>query len=163
MFTEQTALIALDKSGGHGLDFFRVASVALLGDRLLRLVRIFENNKRVASFWYLYRSNPKNVEQAVVAANATIDQFLDFSRRLKPIRDQTFIHIDKAVFDAEEIYRQAGITKNDVNDTIRSLWSTMQALYQDTFGQAFQYTSYSGEDIAALNAELERRRKQQNP
>ena len=64
LFTEQTALIALDKSGRHGLDFFRVAFYALLGDRLLRLVRIFENDTRVASFWYLYRCNPRSAALA---------------------------------------------------------------------------------------------------
>jgi hypothetical protein len=151
LLTEQTALVALGRVDAHGLDFFRVAFTALLGDRLLRLVRVLEENTRVASFWYLHRCNPKGVEQALQKAKITLADLRDFSRRLKSIRNKTFVHIDKdAVFDPNKIYKHAGIKNSDVDRIVGGLCAAMQALYKATFGQVYRRDSYSGADIALL-------------
>src|SRR5262245_27983477 len=79
----QTALIALSRVTSPGLDFFHVVRIALLGDRLIRLVRVFDKHRDVTSLWYLHRCNPKGVEQAIVDASGSVEQLQDFSRRLK--------------------------------------------------------------------------------
>ena len=151
LFTEQTALRALNSVTSHGLDFFRVAFTGLLGDRLLRLVRVFEQDLQVASFWYLVRCNRKAVEEAVTQASGSMEQLQEFSARLKLIRDKTFVHIDKqAVFDPAQIYEEAGISNSDVDKTIRVLWGTMPTLYRLTFGKTFEHDVYSGDDVVAL-------------
>jgi hypothetical protein len=151
LFTEQTALIALGPVRAHGLDFFRVAFTGLLGDRLIRLVRVLEDDTRVASFWYLHRCNPKDVEQALLGAGMSLADLRDFSRRLRAIRNKAFVHIDKAgVFDPRKIYKEAGIKNSDVDKTIRALWTAMQDLYHTTFGQAYRRSTYSGADITLL-------------
>jgi hypothetical protein len=151
LYTEQSALIALGKVDAHGLDFFRVAFTGLLGDRLLRLVRILEENTRVASFWYLYRCSPKSVEQALKRTSVSVAELRDFSRRLRSIRNQTFVHIDKAgVFDPAKIYKDAGIKNSEVDKTIRALWTAMQELYATTVGSGYRYDVYSGDDVAVL-------------
>jgi hypothetical protein len=38
---------------------------ALMGDRLARLIRIFENSDDTATFWYLHRCEPVNVAKDV--------------------------------------------------------------------------------------------------
>ena len=151
LFTEQTALIEIEKVGSHGLDFFRVAFTGLLGDRLLRLVRVFEESVQVASFWYLVRCNPRCVEQAIVGAGGSLKQLKKFSRQLKLIRDRTFVHIDKdAVFDPQQIYTQAGILNSEVDAAIRVLWGAMQSVHHFTFGKPFPHDSYSGADIGGF-------------
>ena len=135
LFIEQTALVALGAVDAHGLDFFRVAFTGLLGDRLLRLVRILEQDTRVASFWYLHRCNPKGVAQTLDRAGISLADLRDFSRRLKSIRNKVFVHIDKAgVFDPKKIYEDAGIKSSDVDKVIRALSVAMQDLYQTTMG-----------------------------
>lgn len=149
--TEQTALVALGEVEAHGLDFFRVAFTGLLGDRLLRLVRILEEDTRVASFWYLHRCNPTGVEQALRKAAITLADLRDFSRRLRRIRNKAFVHIDKAgVFDPARIYKDAGIKNSEVDKTIRALWTAMQDLYVIALGTAYRHDVYSGDDIALL-------------
>lgn len=149
LFTEQTALVALSEVDAHGLDFFRVAFTALLGDRLLRLVRVLEEDSQVASFWYLHRCNPKRVEQALDKTGINVADLRDFSHRLKSIRDKTFVHIDKAgVFDPEQIYKDAGIKNSDVDKVVKALWVAMKALYELILGQAYPHDTYSGSDIA---------------
>jgi len=158
---EQTALVALGTVDAVGIDFFRVAFTGLLGDRLLRLLRILEEDTRVASFWYLHRCNPKGVERALRSAATSLRDLRDFSRGLRSIRDKVFVHIDKAgVFDPEKIYKDAGIKDSEVAKIIRGLWTAMQDLYAATFGSAYQHDVYSGDDIALLEQcrnEIERR------
>jgi hypothetical protein len=151
LFTDETALIALSNIKSVGLEFFRVAHTALLGDRLLRLIRVFDENQETAAFWYLYRCNPKFIDQCIKPSTVTLPELRDLSQRLKRVRDKTFIHIDKdGVFDPEMIYRKAGINLDKVDRAIRGLWATMQAVFQVTLGETFAHDSYSGSDIAAL-------------
>jgi len=66
--THHNALKALSNLEAVGLDFFRVAHVGIQGDRLIRLIRLLEEDTRVASFWYLHRCEQKRVE-AILAQN----------------------------------------------------------------------------------------------
>src|SRR5216683_1265888 len=88
---DQAAVDALSEAAQKSSSpFIAVAAGALQGDRLIRLVRIFEDNSRAASFWYLYRCEPKNIGHGVDVA-----RLKDFSKRIKRVRDKTFVHIDK--------------------------------------------------------------------
>jgi len=152
LFNDHTALVHLIGVDSLGLDFFRVAANALLGDLLVRLARVFEDKpKQVASFWYLHKCNNKPIEQVLIQCGGSLDDLKDFSRRIKGIRDQTLVHIDKQrVKDRQGIYQQAGIRGREVEQTVHLLWAMMQAVYRDTFGQPFSQSPYSGQDIAAF-------------
>jgi hypothetical protein len=63
---------------------------ALMGDRLARLIRIFESSDDTASFWYLHRCEPANV-----AKDVNIPRLEDLSGKLRLVRNKTFFHIDK--------------------------------------------------------------------
>jgi hypothetical protein len=103
---------------------------ALLGDRLARLIRILEEDKRneVASFWYLLRCEPKKV--GLTAHDEAHLRHL--ATRLKLIRDRTFFHIDKdGVLDRPAIYGAAEITGNDIIRAIEILWTILRKLYSE--------------------------------
>ncbi len=144
---EQRALERLVGTKTKGLDFFRVAHTALLGDRLLRLVRVLEDSTRVSSFWYLYRCAPMEF------ANVDVRRLQSISKRLKSIRDKTFIHIDKrAVFNPEAIYQQAGITGREIVWAIETVWNELTRLHAQRPSGETEYrpADYSGDDILEL-------------
>ncbi len=144
--TEQRALEKL--VGVESIGFFRVAHTALHGDRLLRLVRVFEQSTRVASFWYLHRCEPKRVGQGL-----DMRRLHKFSSRLKTIRDKTFVHIDKdAVLDPQAVYKAAGITGNEIIWAVESVWEMLKRLHsgQPAGVPPYQFGDYSGDDIAEL-------------
>jgi hypothetical protein len=130
LLTEQVALEEL--SGAVANQLVSVSQIALLGDRLARLIRILEDDSRreVAGFWYLTRCEPNRV-----ALKSEDEKHLrDMATRLKPIRDKTFFHIDKnGVFDREAIYADAKITGNEIVRAIDVLWSILSRLYRDEF------------------------------
>ena len=93
--------------------FLIVAFGALLGDRLSRLVRIFEDSKDTASFWYLHRCDP-TIEKKI-----DVQRLRAFSSKIKDVRNATFTHIDKKfVSDPQKPYRETGLTKSEVGFAI---------------------------------------------
>ena len=151
LVTHQTALIELDKVTSPGIDFFHVARIGLLGDRLVRLVRVFEQDTEVASFWYLFRCNPNAVKAAIAGAGGSVKSLEELSEKLKLIRNKAFVHIDKqGVQDPQSIYNRAKIVNKDVDRAIRVLWDTANTLYQAVFGKPFPHTAYKGDDIGGV-------------
>lgn len=146
--TEQVALQSLSGQQSFGLDFFRVAFTALIGDRAIRLIRVFEESKRVSSFWYLHRCKPKLIEKLLESTGVKISDLRDLSERLKCIRDKTFVHIDKdRVFDPTKVWEEAGIRVENVQQAIEAVWFVLNKIYQDRTGRLFRHDEYSGEDI----------------
>lgn len=153
--TEQTALERLERledKDVSSLDFFQVAHTALMGERLIRLVRVFEDSAEVASFWYLHRCRPREVEALVKGAGSSLEELQDFTEGLKSVRDKSFVHIDKnAVFDPAAIYQAAGITGRQIRASVEALWSVLNALHLAISGEAFVSEEYDGAHIDVLH------------
>lgn len=130
LMADQAALEALLETNPPTL--MRVCFQGLMGDRLARLIRILEVSKRneVASFWYLLQCEPKRVK-FLPHEKARLERL---AGRLKPIRDQTFFHIDKeGVLDRAAIYATAGITGDEIAEAIKILWKILKTLYAEEF------------------------------
>jgi hypothetical protein len=136
-----------------GLDFFRVALNALKDARLVRLIRVLENDSRTASFWYLRRTNAALIEGAAKRAGLDLVELEHIAGRFVAIRNKTFMHIDKdGVFDPQQFYAEAGITHAQVARTIEGLWVTMKDVHVSVFGSEPRHDVYTGEDIRTLAA-----------
>jgi hypothetical protein len=136
------------KVKAEGLDFFRVALNALKEARLLRLIRVLEESKQTASFWYVLNQNPSQVTRAAKAAGLDLQALAHLAPRLKIIRDETFMHIDRiGVLNSQTPYAKAGVTHAEVEGAILGLWQTMRFLYLDVLGEELLGDEYSGDDI----------------
>lgn len=106
----------------------------------------------MASFWYLHRYKPQEVESILSAARISIDELRNFSQRLKSVRDKSFVHIDKVgVFDPEKIYEDAEITGNQIRRAVEAVWTVLNTLYQSISRTTFMSDEYSGDDILFLH------------
>lgn len=154
LHTHHTVLKALTNVEAVGLDVFQVAHVALQGDRLIRLIRVLEEDARVASFWYLHRCEQKRVESVLSETDATIADLGYLSCRLRPIRDRVFVHIDKdEVFTADGVYKSANITATELDKAISALWVVAQQLFLEEHGKDLKYDQFDVADLKRL-AEL---------
>lgn len=146
--TYQDAMAGMVGVEAIGLDFFRVALNALKDARLIRLIRVLEDDSQTASFWYLLRCNTPQVERASKKVGLDLVELRVVAAALKGIRDKTFVHIDKdGVFDPQDLYKAAGLTYDQVDRIIRSLWNTMNNLHAEVFGQEVQGDAYDASDI----------------
>lgn len=152
--TYQDAINGMSGVHAIGLDFFRVALNALKDARLVRLIRVLEDDPQVASFWYLLKSNGRTVRAAAKKGGLDLRKLESAAAALLAIRNKTFMHIDKdGVFDPKSFYKAAGLTNNDVERIVRGLWSTMNYLNIEVYGKEIQGDAYPGTDIRIL-AEL---------
>lgn len=149
--TYQDAINGMKGVQAIGLDFFRVSLNALKDARLVRLIRVLEKDPKVASFWYLLRSNACAVKSAAKRGGLDLSLLEMAAKGLLEIRNKTFMHIDKdGVFDPDSFYTAAGLTNNDVEQIIRQLWSTMNHLHIAVFGKEVEGDEYPGTDIRVL-------------
>ena len=150
---EQTALKTLDGKYSVGFDFFAIAQTAIYGDRLIRLVRLLEDDAEVASFWYLNRCAPRAVKKSLTRAGLTVDEVADLSSRLKKVRDKVFVHIDKeGLFNPQQIYEEADIRGSQIQRVIEALWYSVNDVYVEATGEKFEAPpDYDGNDIVRLN------------
>ncbi|MDF3036666.1 MAG: hypothetical protein K0S28_1940 [Paucimonas sp.] len=149
--TYQDAMAGMVGVEAIGLDFFRVALNAMKDARLSRLIRVLEDDSQTASFWYLLKCNTPQVDRASKKAKLDLVELKAVAASLKGIRDKTFVHIDKdGVFEPQALYKAAGLTYEQIDRIIRSLWGTMNNLHMEVFGQAVQGDAYDSSDIKAF-------------
>jgi hypothetical protein len=149
--TYQAAMAGMIGVDAIGLDFFRVALNAMKDARLIRLIRVLEDDSQTASFWYLLKCNAPQVRRAARKAGLDLTELRAVATALKGIRDKTFVHIDKAgVFDPQAMYKAAGLTYAQVDRIVRGLWETMKHLHVDVLGREIQGDSYDAADIKTL-------------
>jgi len=111
--------------------FLTLAFEALLGDRLIRLVRIFEDEKDAASFWYLYRCAPERIR------NLNLERLRELSGKLRTVRYLIFAHLDKkGTFDPMAISDTAGITDSDMTHAVETVRRALYDLSVEEFGRA---------------------------
>lgn len=150
LYTYQNAICGMEIDA-IGLDFFRVSLNALKDARLIRLIRVLENDSQTASFWYLFKANEKLMKKAAKKTGFDIDLARDLSERFLGIRNKTFVHIDKdRVFDPSQLYKEADIKHKDIDDFINGLWKLMQELHIEVIGKEIECDTYTGEDIKYL-------------
>jgi hypothetical protein len=149
--TYQDAMAGMIGVDAIGLDLFRVALSAMKDARLIRLIRVLEDDSQTASFWYLLRCNQPQVQRASKKAGLDLVDLKAVATALKGIRDKTFVHIDKAgVFDPQAMYKAAGLTYSQIDRIVRALWGTMNYLHVEVFGREVQGDAYDASDIKVL-------------
>lgn len=150
LYTYQKALCGLTVNA-IGLDFFRVSMNALKDARIIRLIRVLEDDSKVASFWYLFRANEKLMKKISKETAFDIERAKILADKFLGIRDKTFVHIDKdRVFDPAELYKDADISHKDIDDFINGLWRLMQKLHVVVLEKEIRCDNYTGEDIRYL-------------
>jgi hypothetical protein len=128
---ELAAISACRETRTSGNLFLTLAFEALLGDRLIRLVRIFEDEKDAASFWYLYRCAPQRMK------NLDLERLRQFSGKLRTVRYLIFAHLDKnGTFDPMAIWEVAGITDSDMAFAVETVRRALYDLSVEEFGRA---------------------------
>lgn len=111
--------------------FLTLAFTALLGDRLVRLIRIFEDEKATTSFWYLYRCAPQRIK------NLNLERLQAFSDKLRTVRNLIFVRFDKKeAFDPIALWDAAGITDSDMAHAVETVRRALYDLSVEEFGKA---------------------------
>lgn len=131
--------------------FFSYAYLAMYDSMFFHAIKILDEHKDVASFWYLWRCNPKDIERLLSKHNLTINEIEVLSKKLIIVRDKTHFHIDKSeIFHTDDVWKRADITGNIFNKVMDNLWNVLRDLHHEQFGRDFIQPIYQGEDIKSI-------------
>lgn len=125
------AMLAIEAERATGYSLLRLAYLALYNDYMAHAMKIFEEGTRVASFWYLYRTDKGLSDRFMRQESIDVSALSDMSARLKCVRDATHFHIDAdSVSDTKRIWRAAGIKGAELSSSIDSAWKVVRHLQQ---------------------------------
>ena len=125
------AMVALEAERAMGYAIFRIAYLALYNDYMAHAMKVFEVSKRVASFWYLYRTDQGIADRFAHKHSIDITSLEDMSAKLKSVRDSTHFHMDvDTVSDTKRIWREAGIKGSTLSKAIDDAWRVVTHLQE---------------------------------
>ena len=67
--------------------FIRIIKESLSNDHMAHAIKVFEQNSKSASFWYLYRTNQVSIDKYARKVRYTISNLQSVSDKLKIIRN----------------------------------------------------------------------------
>ena len=90
----RTTILGFERERGITSLFLQIVYRALFNDYVGHCIKVFERSKQSASFWYIYRTNQRQID--IFASKEKIDiAFMEHvSTKLKHIRNKTHFHID---------------------------------------------------------------------
>ena len=149
---ERRAMVGLEKANTyHSMDFIRIAYDAIFNDMIAHAIKLFEDNSRVASFWYIKRCKEKDIVNFITQKRIDISKLEKINDSLKYIRDKTHFHIDKdAVKDSKKIWNKAKVTGRELAEAIDIAWKIMDHLYELDMGNKFSLPEYDGLDATKI-------------
>jgi hypothetical protein len=132
--------------------FTRVIHDALRNDHISHAIKVFEQSKKAASFWYLYRTDQRPIDKYARQVGYSISTLQSVSDKLKAIRNGTHFHIDSAgVLAPKEIWAGAALTGKDLGAAIDFAWGALGSIQTARGGSIPSLLDYSPDNaLAAL-------------
>lgn len=145
-------LLGIEKHKYTANVFVRVINDALNNDYISHAIKVFERSSKSASFWYVYRSDQRVIDQYSRDSGYSIDKLKNISDKLKVVRNGTHFHIDSAgVLDPKKIWSDASLTGKELADAIDFAWGALSAAQRNIGGEIPSLLNYRSDDaLAAL-------------
>ncbi len=135
----------------HALDFFRLAGTALFNDVLGHAMRVFDEHKQAAAFWYVVKVNEPNALNLAKELEVNFEALKLFSANIKIIRDRTHFHIDKdAVKNSALVWENADVNGNQLRVALDSAFSLLSEIYFRLSGIRISIPEYDGTDVPKI-------------
>lgn len=126
-----TTLVGIESVKGVYHYFLYVTYTGLFNDYIAHCIKVFEQNKRVAPFWYVYRTNEKPIKAFAQSNKIDLAALEAVSHKLKLIRNKTHFHIDKdSVLKPKAIWAQAGLAGKELANAVDAAWKILTHLQQ---------------------------------
>lgn len=148
----RTTLLGIEKHKVTTKVFTRVIRDALYNDYMAHAIKVFEQSSKVASFWYLYRTDQVPIDKYARRVGYEIGQLQIVADKLKVIRNGSHFHIDKAgVLDPRVVWRGAALTGKELGDALDFVWEAFSAIQTANGGAVPSLLDYTPDvALAAL-------------
>lgn len=111
--------------------FLHSTYTGVFNDYIAHSIKVFERSANTASFWYIYRTHEQRVRDFTGKNGIDFQALEAVSAKLKHIRNKTHFHIDsEGVLDPTAIWKQAGLTGDELAGAIDAAWKILIHLQQ---------------------------------
>lgn len=122
------AMVAMESAGGISDIHLKVVYFALFNDYIARCIKVFERSAGAASFWYIYDTNQKPINEFARKNQIDLALFERLTPKLKHVRDKTHFHIDReGVLDPQAVWREADLNGQELAATVDKMWALLNA------------------------------------
>jgi hypothetical protein len=134
------------------MSFFLVAMDALVNDAIAHAIRVLDEHRDAASFWYVVKCDEALLIKSAARAGLDLSHLQETSRKLRKVREKTHFHIDReAVIDPSQVWRDAEINGAALITTLRDIAHTLAYAKFDLIGGPLEtVTEYDGSDIPRI-------------
>src|SRR3546814_4276552 len=98
-----TTLFRSEKHKYTSKVFTRVIRDALHNDHMSHAIKVLEQSSKAASFWYLYRADPRPIDKYARQVGYDIANLQIVADKLKAIRNGSHFHIDRSEEHTSEL------------------------------------------------------------
>ena len=120
------AMRAIEKVKDFSANEVKVLYYALFNDYIAHCIKVLDQNRQSATFWYIFRSNEPPLRKFAKKHGIDFQFLAEIAEKLKHIRDGTHFHIDRdAVINPREVWRQANIKGSDLAKAVNQLWALL--------------------------------------
>jgi len=131
--------------------FFSYSSLAMFDALIFHSMKILDEHPDAASFWFLHRNDTVDIETILNKNNLPIRNVRLLSKKLSRVRNKTHFHIDRnAVFNPDQIWKEADIRGNLLIEILNALWNTLREIHRIEIGKNFIQPIYDGNDIEKI-------------
>lgn len=124
--------------------FLQLSSQAMIGHMFMLVMKVMDQHKDAASFWYLYNSE----KQLSNAIGSEINFLKVISKNLSIARDKTMAHTDKKyVYQQEAAWNKANISGIDLENLINTVYSALALLFEQKKGCDFDYSEFLKDEV----------------
>lgn len=148
----RATLLGIEKHKYTTKVFTRVIRDALHNDHMSHAIKVLEQSSKAASFWYLYRADPRPIDKYAREVGYDIANLQIVADKLKAIRNGSHFHIDKTgVLDPEVVWSGAALTGKELGAAIDFVWGALSAIQEANGGEAPSLLDYTPDvALAAL-------------
>jgi len=152
----RTTLLGLEDANGVSHPFLLLTYYAFFNDYIAHCIKIFEEKTRAASFWHIYRTHQKSIDEYARRKKIRIQHFKEMSNKLKTIRNKTHFHIDKnCVLNSQKVWRDAGLSGKDLATAVNAAWDILKYLQKSLDLPEISLPQYSREFVHRVALAIE--------
>ena len=140
----RVTLLGIEKHRYITKVFTRVIRESLHNDHMSHAIKVFEQSSKSASFWYLYRTDPRPIDKYAHKVGYDVGNLQIVADKLKIIRNGSHFHIDKTgVLDPKVVWSGAALTGKELAAAIDFVWGALSSIQSAKGGEVPSLLSYT--------------------
>ncbi len=134
-----------------GIDFLALARIAFYDQMVAHAIKVFDRDSKSVTYWQIAQNHADKVGDIEVRLSFSSQEVRRIAEGLRLIRSKTHFHIDRvSVINPTKIWKDAGVTWDDIERLAKFGYAVVEAVYFKQFGLKKPLQDYYGNDLREI-------------